>query len=349
MPIAIEKINTAEDEISEILNCWMHRIENCLAEAERPAFNMVLSQHQLNASELGRSIRLKLHEWDLFTGSLKKLIPDIVLRFLSTAEISDLGIYGYAIASTSNLKEALELSNNVHFLTAERQTQSMRIRGGKAILYPKLLIPAVNYVDVAEDTLAGTWRLLKLLLGAQFDVERISANFSYSAPSYVSSYDAIFDQRSFFEQQDTAIVFPAGWLNYPVISAAHSKKNILARGIVEGVLGRESINSRDTLDVVKRLLLSRLNRRIPSLDEAAEELHVSTSHLRQRLYGMDTSYKRVVLDVRMTLAYHYLKRTEFDIQDIALLLDYSEPAAFSRSFKKYYGQSPQPWREGIRN
>lgn len=349
MPIAAHEINSGEVEIGEILHCWMHRVESCLTESERPAFNRVLSQRQLNMSELGKSIRLNLHQWDLFTGSLKTFIPDIVLRFISTAEMSDLGIYGYAIASTSNLKEALELSNNVHFLTSERQTLILEKKGSKAVLYPKLLVPDNYYVNIAEDALAGTWRLLKLLLGSQFDPGKIAANFSYSAPTYVSSYNTVFDQRCFFKQPDTSITFPARWLNYPVISATRARNSILASGIVENILGRESFNRQNTLDIVWRLLISRLNRHIPSLDDAAKELHLSTSQLRQRLYGMDTSYKRIVLGFRMALAFNYLKRTEFNIQEIAFLLDYSEPAAFSRSFKKYSGQSPQFWREGVRN
>ena len=42
----------------------------------------------------------------------------------------------------------------------------------------------------------------------------------------------------------------------------------------------------------------------------------------------------------MVLAKNYLESTSLGIQEIAYLLDYSHPGAFSRAFKKYYGIAP---------
>jgi AraC-like DNA-binding protein len=76
------------------------------------------------------------------------------------------------------------------------------------------------------------------------------------------------------------------------------------------------------------------------LDEAATALRLSTSQLRKRLYRAGTSYKELVLEIRMALAKHYLDDTDLAIQEIAYLLDYSQPAPFSRAFNTYYGVSP---------
>ena len=345
MKHSVHDINTAENEISQILHRWMRRIESCLNEAEIPRFQEVLSRQDFGLSDPGTNRNLTLKEWDCFTGALKASIPDIVLRFLSTAQLSDLGIYGYAIASASNFKDAMELSNNVFFLTAERHTQEMKINGNSASFYPRILMPEVKYQDIAEDTLAGTWQLMALLLGSQFDAGKVTVNFSYAAPSHERSYRTTFADRCFFDQSETAITFPVGWLEYPIVSAAHEKNQVVRGHFIDDFLGRENQHQQDIVSHVKRLLLTRLNRHMPGLEEAASELSMSTSQLRQKLYRVGTSYKRVVLDVRMTLAFHYLKRTQFDIQEIAYLLDYSEPAAFSRSFKKYYSESPLYWRE----
>ena len=42
----------------------------------------------------------------------------------------------------------------------------------------------------------------------------------------------------------------------------------------------------------------------------------------------------------MALAKHYLEETDLAIQEIAYLLDYSQPAPFSRAFKIHFGVSP---------
>ncbi len=76
-----------------------------------------------------------------------------------------------------------------------------------------------------------------------------------------------------------------------------------------------------------------------------EAMNVTAAQLRKRLYQLGTSYKEVVLDVRMNLAQHYLDSTALPIQEIAYLLDYSQPAPFSRAFKRQFGTSPQHWRD----
>jgi AraC-like DNA-binding protein len=83
------------------------------------------------------------------------------------------------------------------------------------------------------------------------------------------------------------------------------------------------------------------------LEEAAAELNLSTAQLRKRLYRAGTSYKKLVLEIRMALARHYLDDTNLAIQEIAYLLDYSQAAPFSRAFKTYYGQSPEQAREVV--
>ena len=111
----------------------------------------------------------------------------------------------------------------------------------------------------------------------------------------------------------------------------------------ERMLGSSGPDS-STQEIVKNLLVSRAGREMLSLEEAADALRMSTSQLRKRLYKEDTSYKEIVLEVRMTLARHYLESTKLSIQEIAYLLDYSQAAPFSRAFKAYFGYPPQEAR-----
>ena len=46
------------------------------------------------------------------------------------------------------------------------------------------------------------------------------------------------------------------------------------------------------------------------LEEAAGELNLSVAQLRKRLYRSGTSYKKLVLEIRMALARHYLAETD---------------------------------------
>ena len=107
----------------------------------------------------------------------------------------------------------------------------------------------------------------------------------------------------------------------------------------ERILGGGQLQQQ-TADLVRRLLVSRAGREVPTLEHAAESLRVSAGQLRKRLYREGTTYKQLVLEVRMTLALHYLEATSLSVQEIAYLLDYSQAAPFSRAFKRYYGYPP---------
>jgi AraC-like DNA-binding protein len=92
------------------------------------------------------------------------------------------------------------------------------------------------------------------------------------------------------------------------------------------------------------MLISRPDRRIPAIEDAAEQFHMSVNQFRKRLYRENTSYKTLVLDLRMALAQYYLDTTALSVQEIAYLLDYSQPAPFSRAYSTYYGRPPSAQR-----
>ncbi len=114
--------------------------------------------------------------------------------------------------------------------------------------------------------------------------------------------------------------------------------------VCERLLG-PATRATDTVASVRTLLLTRQGRTMPRVESAAKTLNLSTEQLRKRLWRQGSSYKALVLEARMVLGKNYLEATSFSIQEIAYLLDYSHPGAFSRAFKNYYGVSPLSCRE----
>jgi AraC-like DNA-binding protein len=66
------------------------------------------------------------------------------------------------------------------------------------------------------------------------------------------------------------------------------------------------------------------------------------------LQQQNSSYQQRVQQVRYMLATEYLSDPHLSLQDIALLLCYSEQSAFQRAFKHWSGQTPQQWRQQSR-
>lgn len=82
----------------------------------------------------------------------------------------------------------------------------------------------------------------------------------------------------------------------------------------------------------------------PTLDDMAAHLNVSTSTLNRRFRAVGTTYQAAVDDVRRWRAREMLTNPRHRVGDIALALGYNDPAAFVRSFKRWYGTTPGEYR-----
>jgi AraC-like DNA-binding protein len=83
---------------------------------------------------------------------------------------------------------------------------------------------------------------------------------------------------------------------------------------------------------------------LPSLQELAQQRHVSERTLRRQLLHQGLRWRELVTDVKMTLAKQYLINGSDNITAIALRLGYQDSANFARAFKLYCGMTPSQWR-----
>lgn len=190
----------------------------------------------------------------------------------------------------------------------------------------------------------GNWRCLQILLGDTFDPSRVRLDFQHASPPHAATYEAVFSGAKLnFEAEQNELLFPARWLDSHVNNAIEGMENIYT-AMCERVLGPGD-GAGDTAGQVRRLLLSRPGRKMLRLEEAAQYLRLSATQLRKRLYRVNTSYKSLVLEIRLELAKHYLLDTKLTVQEISYLLDYSQPAPFSRAFKLKCGLAPEQFRQ----
>jgi AraC-like DNA-binding protein len=85
--------------------------------------------------------------------------------------------------------------------------------------------------------------------------------------------------------------------------------------------------------------------RFPAFESICTSLQLSPQVVRRRLTEEGTSYQKIKDMVRRDLALELLSTPELLIADIAERTGFTEPAAFSRAFKKWAGISPAQYRE----
>ena len=85
----------------------------------------------------------------------------------------------------------------------------------------------------------------------------------------------------------------------------------------------------------------------PNVRIAAEAAGVSSRTLQRRLAACGTSYSEMVAQVRISLAMRWIRNGERSLVDIAHALGYTDPANFSRAFRRINGLSPRAYRDSI--
>jgi len=340
-------IPSRQEEESRIVVNWLRRIQDILRDEGPPnLFLRAIERAGLSGADLKSGEGLSHSQLDIVVEYIREQVPDLTLKMLKTSELLDLGLMGYAALSSGTVGNAIKVMLRYQELTSDRYTETTEMENGCLCIRP---VPRWQYVtqlrNIAEDCLGGNWRIFELLLGPDAGLRGASAHFAFPEPQYSDTYHEVFKPCLVqFDAEKTELRIPQKWLVLPVTSANIVMSGVTA-AVCERMLGPGRGTRMDTPRAVRRLLLSRPGKRMLRLEEAADQLLMSTAQLRKRLYRAETSYKNIVLETRMGLARHYLESTPLSIQEIAYLLDYAQPGPFSRAFKKYYGFPPRNARD----
>jgi AraC-like DNA-binding protein len=109
-----------------------------------------------------------------------------------------------------------------------------------------------------------------------------------------------------------------------------------------------ALDDKDPLGDVRREVFAALGPGQPVLPDVARRLGVSERTLQRRLSERETTFTDVVDDTRRAIAEDHLRRDKLSVGEIAFLLGYSEPSAFSRAFHRWTGAWPADFRARAR-
>ncbi|OUS00620.1 hypothetical protein A9Q81_10335 [Gammaproteobacteria bacterium 42_54_T18] len=96
------------------------------------------------------------------------------------------------------------------------------------------------------------------------------------------------------------------------------------------------------IDTVKDLI-RQLGYRAATLDDIDEKIGIQPRSLQRHLSEQGTSFRLLKEEVLKEQAVKMLVFEKIDIETITQLLGYSEPSAFHRAFKGWFGKTPQQW------
>ena len=105
------------------------------------------------------------------------------------------------------------------------------------------------------------------------------------------------------------------------------------------------LERRDRIARVEQELGDLLERGDVSLERVAERLGVTPRALKEELSEAGMPFRNLVARYRERLARRLLARTDEPLDQIIYLTGFSEPAAFTRAFKRWTGETPTAYRQ----
>jgi AraC-like DNA-binding protein len=101
------------------------------------------------------------------------------------------------------------------------------------------------------------------------------------------------------------------------------------------------------LQDVRRAVMRLCRQGVPTLEQVAEQFHLTPRTMQRRLADHGTRFQPLVDEVRLQLADQYLQDDRLPLTDIAELLGYSDQSAFTRAYRRWTGVTPHERRRQL--
>jgi len=262
--------------------------------------------------------------------------PAIALRVSTMVKPNTLGIIGYLASASESPRNAFELVKGLTPLLWEDFECELESDGEVAFIRCNTggSPPASRFTT--EYAIGLTITMSRLLGAARSGP--LEARFSYSAPAYAEDYERILRLPIRFDAGEDGVLFPFSMMDSSNPSADAALRQLLERYAADQ-LAKIQTHARFS-ERVRATILSMLPLGGLTADAVAAQLALSNRSLRRRLQEEDTSYQEILDDVRAELASRYLTKEKRGIEEVAFLLGFSDPSAFSKAFRRWTGKTP---------
>jgi AraC-like DNA-binding protein len=205
------------------------------------------------------------------------------------------------------------------------------------------IVPGVEAPDVIHEfALASNFAMAILHIQLENAQPPIEVCFTHIAPDHVAAFEAIFGAPVRFECEHNAIVFPVAMLDHPLRDADPLLHAVLTRQADREL---EMLTDQSAFPKKVREAIELELSQGAALAVVAEHLHLSPGAVRSRLRQHGTSYTALVDRLRRDHAKRALRQTRIDVAELAHQLGFAHPPAFHRAFRRWFGVTPNAFRE----
>ena len=256
-------------------------------------------------------------------------------------DLRDLGLLYYVLASSDTLGEAMKRGQRYCSLQNEGVLMKYRDDGRVCVSFHYNGVRRLSDRHQIEFFVTTAVRLCRQLVGWRLNPIRIRlAHRRTNLPAGVAPY---FGCEFDFGSEVDEIEYAPSSGRLPLASADTYLNKLLMK-YCEEALSRRRLKVQCWRLAVENTLAPLLPHGQGRLSEVATRLGVSIRTLERRLARENVSFVEVLDELRCELAKRYLQEPNLPISQIAWLLGYADPSAFTHSFRRWTGKSPTQLR-----
>jgi AraC-like DNA-binding protein len=264
---------------------------------------------------------------------------DFGLRLAEHRRLSALGPLSLVLRDEASLRSALDLL--IRYEHSYNEAIRLRLTEAHGLATVRLWFefgepaPSRQAEELAIAVLHG---IVREFLGHAW--RPLSVCFSHAAPKDLDTYTRLLGGRVQFGHAFTGLVLYVKDLDAP--NVGHERGSGSRRDETLGSLATPK--GATTSDRVRDLVEVLLPTGRCSADEVARTMGVDRRTLHRHLADTNETFSSIVDSTRAGLAERYLTLERYKLTEISELLGFAAPSAFSRWFRRQFGDSPSQWR-----
>ena len=274
--------------------------------------------------------------------------PALALHFGEAYDFSELSIVGLLGGACENLTEALaqlerysRLVVDVDLADGARGRRLVLERIGGKHWFVDMRTNPNEFPEMTESSFARMVCTSRRLGGGKSYIGEV--HVTHPAPSYRDEYQRIFRVPVVFDSPRNALMMTDdSWMNMKPVQPSRYVFGVLSER-AESLL-KELETTDTTRGRVEALLLPLLHTGDAGMELVARRMGMSRQTLFRRLRTEGVTFEMVLDGLRHKMALNYLSERKVSVNETAYLVGFSEPAAFSRAFKRWTGSSPRAAR-----
>lgn len=268
--------------------------------------------------------------------------PALGLEIARHVQPKHIGIIAYIAMSCDNLGQAMHRYHELHRLIFDGSPLEVETFNPYVAIRWAPLPFNMSALITDEIAIALMMEFLKYALTSA-DLHVHEVHFCHPTPKNVRVYEQYFHCKIRFNQEKSQLILPAQELSRPFKNSDSTLQLLLLQQAKSLIKQLPNLHLHSPLNI-QQTILQGLQVGDFQIEAIAAQMNLSVRQLQRQLQQRDTTFQQLVQDIRHVMSKQYLQDTHMSLQEIALLLGYSEQSAFQRAFKQWTSMTPQQWR-----